>query len=181
MTLIIFTEEPSMKEALSSILNKLGIGGGSFRIIAFDGVGNLEKALPMQLRAISPNDRILILRDNDCGNCSERKKKITLMADSAGKLGITKVRIVCQMLESWFLGDANALRNSRYLEKPVPKRLCNCDPDQQLDPKRELGRLRRGYNAISGARAIAPHLNIEENRSQSFQHTINAIRYLIAN
>lgn len=181
MNLVIFTEEPSMKEALKHILPKLGFDGRNSRVIAFDGVGDLENALPNQLRALDPNrTRVLVLRDNDNGDCHRTKAKLVQMAHGAGMQYAAKVRIVCQMLEAWFIGDANALAASRHLAKPVPRRLKSCDPDAQQDPKRELRRLRPGYNAITGARAIAPHLSVSDNRSASFNITVRAIIELSA-
>lgn len=179
--LYIFTEEASMKEALNAILPKLGISTGSFKIIDFKGVGNLERSLERQLRAVSkPDARFLVLRDNDRGNCNDRKRRLLEMVAASGRQNQTKVRIVCQMLESWFIGDPEALIASKHLKKAIPNRLKTCDPDLLDDPKRELSNLRQGYGEISGARAIAPHLDLELNRSASFRNTIRAIRDLAA-
>lgn len=180
MNLIIFTEEPSMKEALRHLLPKLGVDPRNVRIISFDGIGNMMNSLPLQLRALAVdrNARVLILRDNDNGNCLHHKSAIVHQVASAGLTTRTKVRIVCQMLESWFIGDANALACSRHLTRPVPKRLRTCDPDSLGNPKSELRRLRDGYNEITGAKAIAPHLDTSANRSASFRMTVEAIRDL---
>lgn len=179
MTLYVFTEETSMKEVLISLLPRLGLAKGSFQIIDFKGVGNLEKSLERQMRAITdPAARFLVLRDNDQGNCINRKNGLTEKALASGRGGQTKVRIVCQMLEAWFIGDTEALKKSNHLKKPIPKRLVTCDPDYLDNPKKELSRLRNGYGEISGAKAIAPHLDIDLNRSASFRNTIQAIRDL---
>jgi len=180
MSLVIFTEEPSMKEALQLILPRIGIDRRCFRIISFDGCGNMEKSLPTQLEALSRDDsnKILILRDNDNGCCQTHKTGLSNMTRAANIDERSKIRIVCQMLEARFIGDSNALSASRHLQKPVPKRLTRCDPDQLLNPKGELRKLRDGYTEITGARAIAPHITVEANRSKSFRHTIQAIRDL---
>ncbi len=180
MTLVIFTEEPSMKEALNAIMPKLGIEMRYVRIICFDGVGNMEKSLPTQLSVLSKDgsNRILVLRDNDNGCCQAHKTRIRNMTRAANIDERSKVRIVCQMLEAWFIGDSKALSASRHFEKPVPKRLTKCDPDTLGNPKAELRKLRDGYTEIKGARAIAPHITVAANRSKSFQHTIQAIRDL---
>jgi hypothetical protein len=182
MTLVIFTEEPSMKEALKPLLQRLGVAAGKVRIISFDGVGNMQNALPGQLRALAddPDTRVLILRDNDSGTCASHKAAILRHVTAAGLSGRARVRIVCQMLEGWFIGDARALENSRHLRKPIPRRLTACDPDSLANPKSELRKLREDYNEITGAKAIAPHLDPAGNRSTSFRHTIQAIRDLTA-
>lgn len=182
MTLFIFTEEPSMKEALKHLLIKLRAPSGSVKVISFDGVGNMEKSLPAQLRAISGQAevRVLILRDNDNGDCRNHKRRLLSYVESAGLLNRAKVGIVCQMLEGWFIGDSSALESSRHFKKPIPKRLKTCDPDSQPDPKAELKKLRDGYNEILGAKAISPFLDLEQNRSSSFRYTIQALRALTA-
>ena len=159
MKLYVFTEEASMKETLKVVLPKLGLKKGTFQIIDFKGVGNLERSLERQLRAISaPDARFLVLRDNDRGDCTARKRRLVGMVKASGRIGQTKVRIVCQMLEGWFIGDAIALETSKHLKNAIPRRLKTCDPDEVSDAKKELSRLHPGYGEISGAKAIAPHL-----------------------
>lgn len=170
-----------MKEALAVILPKLGAARGTFKIISFQGVGNLENALERQLRALKdPSDRFLVMRDNDRGDCKARKARLEQMVLRAGRQKQTKVRIVCEMLEAWFVADSAALKRSGHLAKDAPARLVRCNPDTLEDPKKELSRLRDGYNEISGAKAIAPHLDLNNARSASFRHTIQAIRDLMA-
>lgn len=177
MTLVVFTEEPSMKYTVEQLLKKLG---AKAQVISFDGVGNLEKDLPAQLRAIAreANAKALILRDNDNGDCDARKAKLAQMVQQAGMTDRAHICIVCQMLEGWFIGDINALIASRHLQRPIPKRLKTCDPDAQPNPKAELRKLRPGYTEIRGAKAISPHLSLTENRSSSFADAIQALRDL---
>lgn len=180
MSLVILTEEPSMKAALEAILRTLGIEMGMVQIIAHQGVGDLERSLPKKLRGWrDPNARFLILRDNDRGDCRARKRRLAEIVSAAGRRKQSKVRIVCQELEAWFIGDTAALEASGYLTKPVPMRLRRCDPDEQPNPSAELKRLKPGYGKISGAKAISPHLDPARNRSASFRHTIDAIRQFI--
>ncbi|RFU13647.1 DUF4276 family protein [Rhodobacteraceae bacterium W635] len=183
MKLVVFTEEPSMKVTIEEVINKLKADARGVRIISFDGVGNLEKDLPAQLRAVAkdPLAKALILCDNDSGNCVERKSKLTQMVSQAGISDRAKVRIVCQMLEGWFIGDTDALTKSRHFKKPIPKRLTRCNPDVQPDPKAQLKKLRNDYTEIQGAKAIAPYLTPSRNRSKSFNHTVQALRDLLDN
>lgn len=174
--LYIFTEEPSMKVALNNILPRVGLSPGRYRIISFDGVGELLRHLPAQLRALRNKDHhFVILRDNDNGDCHRHKEVIVGIVRKNGEVGRTKVRIVCQMLEAWFIGDSDALEKSRHLDKRVPKRLRTCDPDMLNDPKRELGKLCRGYGAVTGAKAISPHIVVSGNRSASFRTFVSAV------
>lgn len=179
MTLVILTEELSMAEALKAVLKKLHVD--DYKIIPHQGVSDLERSLPRKLRAWrDPNARFLILRDNDMGACIARKRKLLEIISNAGKKDVSKVRIVCQELEAWFIGDVNALVSSRYLTRPIPMRLQRCDPDQREKPSRDLSKLRQGYGKVIGAKQIAPHLDVNNNRSASFNATIAAIRHLAA-
>jgi hypothetical protein len=177
LMLVIFTEEESMKVTIKEILDKLGIS--DTLIIAHQGVSDLERSLPKKLRAWrDPSAKFLIIRDNDDGNCRERKAKILKIAEEAGRLAQTKVRIVCQELEAWFVGDVSALDASNYLDKQVPSKLKVCDPDTLSKPSIELNKLKRGYGKVTGAARIAAKMSVDENRSQSFLSTVNAIREL---
>lgn len=179
MTLVILTEEPSMKEALKAVLKTLGID--DYTIISHQGVSDLERSLPIKLKAWrDPNAKFLILRDNDMGDCKARKRKLLQIILRTGKEDVSKVRIVCQELEAWFVGDVNALESSGYFTKTIPTRLRRCDPDQREKPSRDLGGLRKGYGKVLGAKKIAPHLDVNNNRSASFNVTIAAIRELTA-
>ncbi len=181
MRLVVFTEEPSMKVTVEEIIKKLNADARNVHIISFDGVGNLEKDLPAQLRAVAkdPLTKALILRDNDSGNCVARKSKLAQMVCQARMSDRAKVRIVCQMLEGWFIGDTDALTKSKHFKKPIPKRLTKCNPDDQPNPKAQLKALRNGYTEIKGAKAIAPQLTPSKNRSKSFNHTVQALRDLL--
>ncbi|MBZ0257890.1 hypothetical protein K8I31_17635, partial [bacterium] len=53
-------------------------------------------------------------------------------------------------------------------------------PDRLENPANELINLTKGiYQKISGSRAIAPHLDINNNRSRSFSVLIKGIKKLI--
>lgn len=181
MTLVIFTEEQSMKATLEALLPRLGAARGTWRVIAFDGAGELERQLPRQLPALREGgDKVLILRDNDNRDCTARKTGLSRMAAENGPPRAV-VRIVCQMLEAWFIGDSAAFARSGLVrEDSIPRKLRTCDPDALRNPKQDLRRLRPDYNPITGAQRIAPHLSLDRNRSASFRATVAALRAMIA-
>jgi len=183
MKLYIFTEESSMKKCLIEILKRLNIPHNRFQIIAYDGVGDLMRSLQPQMESLDTDGaRFLICRDADNKNCHDLKAIILEMARKAGRQNKTKVRIVCQMLESWFIGDPPALVRSKCVGSSLPNRLKTCNPDMLTDPKKDLERLARRHGKCfspnKAAQAIAPHLSLEQNRSRSFINTVKAIRAL---
>jgi len=175
--LVVLTEEPSMKAALEILLPKIGVT--AFQIIPHQGVSDLEKSLPRKLRAWrDPSARFLVLRDNDGGDCHVRKQKLLAIAKDAGKEEKTLVRIVCQELEAWFVGDIDALRSSGVLtSRKVPAGL-NKTPDDLPHPSKILKTLKPDYQKIAGAALVAAHMDPDKNRSESFQQTMNAATIL---
>lgn len=181
MNLMILTEEPSMKAALEHILPKLGIELANVRIIAHEGKSDLERSMPIKLRAWrDPNARFLILRDNDRGDCIALKQRLAGIVQKAGRSDRSLVRIVCQELEAWFLGVPAALQAAGYLRPGQRPVFCNRDPDEITHPAHEMEKLRPGYGKVTGANDIAPHLDPSNSASASFRNTIAAIRRLIA-
>lgn len=181
MTLVILTEEPSMKTTLEHLLPKLGIDLAGVTIIAHDGKSALERSIPRKLRGWRvPGARFLILRDNDRGDCHSRKASLAALVASAGKAAETKVRIVCQELEAWFLADVPALVSAGYLSAGRHPSFGTRDPDSIDYPVHEMEKLRPGYGKGIGANDIARHLDLGNTRSASFRTTIQAIRDLTA-
>lgn len=179
--LIVFTEEPSMKEALEQILPRLGLCEESWRIIAFQGRTNMLRTLPGRLRAWrDPRAKFLILRDNDGGVCHERKAHLQQVCISAGKRERTKIRIVCQELEAWFIDDLSAIEAAAFGRSiaTAPNRNKWRQPDELAKPSKILNDYFGFYPKIEGAWRIAAHLDLERNISPSFNATVSAIREL---
>jgi hypothetical protein len=180
MTLVILTEEPSMKTTLEHVLCKLGIDLSGVRILAHQGKSDLEKSIPLKLKAwLDPEARFLILRDNDRGDCRLRKSNLLDIVAKTGRADKTLVRIVCQELEAWFLGDPLALEAAGYLKPGRRPAFCKRDPDTIDYPVEELKKLRAGYGKGTGAAAISPHLDLATNASASFRATVAAIERLV--
>ncbi|MFN6977427.1 MAG: DUF4276 family protein, partial [Gemmobacter sp.] len=164
--LVIFTEEESMEVTLRALLPRLGVT--AFQIVTFQGVGDLEASLTRRLRGWrDPHARFLILRDNDNGDCGQRKQRLLERVAQSGCTRPVKVRIVMQELEAWFLGDPQALVAAgllRVQQRPAFLRL----PEAEAQPEQRLRSLDAGYRKIGGARRIAPHLDPTRNTAPSF-------------
>lgn len=171
-----------MKATLEHLLPKLGIDPAEVTIIHHDGKSDLEQSLPRKLRAWqAPGARFLILRDNDrAPDCRMVKQRLAGIVAATGKSPVSKVRIVCQELEAWFLADVAALRAAGYPAQSKSPAFSRRDPDEISHPVHEMERLRPGYGKITGASDIAPHLDPDDDRSSSFRHTVQAIRDLTA-
>ena len=179
--LVFFLEEPSAREMLKGVLPKLLPEGISVQYVVFEGKQDLEKRLPLRLKAWQhPNAKFIVMRDKDSGNCLAIKQGLVEKARQAGK-SETLVRIACHELESFYLGDltavAKAIGPDNIKRQQSNRKYRN--PDQLANPAQELKRLAKNYQKVSGSRAIGPCLNIENNRSNSFNALIEGIRRLI--
>jgi hypothetical protein len=180
--LVVLVEEASMAQLLMDHLMPKILGDRSFRVISHQGKSDLEKSIPRKLKgAWPPGTRFVVVRDNDGGDCMALKARLLGLCQE-DKRDRTLVRIVCQELESWYLGDLLALdrsglvRGSRFAREQGKAKFRN--PDRLANAKEELCKLVRGYKPLSGTRAIGPHLDVERNLSRSFQVFVEGVRRL---
>ncbi len=109
MRLVFLLEEQSMKALLQGLLPRLLPEGTPFLLIAHEGKTDLEKSVPIKLRAWQrPEDRFVIVRDQDSADCVEVKERLKKVCRTAGRPEAL-VRIACRELESWYLADLAAL------------------------------------------------------------------------
>lgn len=187
-TIHIFTEEPSAKKVFDIILPKLLPEDVSYRIYPHQGKQDLEKALQYSVPTISkiPGSKILITRDQDSSDCKQVKRGIKEKIELNCSCEF-KIRIVCRELESWYLGDLQAISKAYPRFRPEQYRL-KADfrnVDQIVSPNKYLLKIipefkkRSSLPKLEVADSIAPHLNLETNQSTSFNHTIKAIESFI--
>lgn len=169
-----------MEETLKAVLPKLGLNHGDFQIITFEGVTDLERSLVKRLRGWrDPEARFLILRDNDRGDCRRRKERIQELVNQSQNPRPTKIRIVVEELEAWFLGDLTALEKSGLPLGQKQPAILKKDPEDHYKPVDVLKRFDRAYQKTLGAKRIAPHLSPERNESKSFHAMVQAVKELM--
>ena len=139
------------------------------------------RSIPIKLRAIrTPNTFFIIVHDKDSNDCKLLKDRLVHLCKENGRPD-TLVRIVCHELESWFLGDLNAVEkafgstNLSSLQNKAKYR----DPDQLANPVQELKKLVRDYQKLSGSREISKHINVNNNHSRSFNVFLAGIEKMI--
>lgn len=139
-------------------------------IIDHQGKSDLERSYPRKMKEWrEPGVRFIILRDNDGSNCVALKQKlISRVPDNAPEY---LVRIVCQELESWLIGDMDAIAAAypAAARHQSFRKLSKTDPDE-LTNASELMKYLTGTQAKVGrAELIAKHMQPAINRSTSFQ------------
>ncbi|GFO73737.1 hypothetical protein BPLS_P4406 [Bathymodiolus platifrons methanotrophic gill symbiont] len=179
--LVFFLEEPSAKEMLKSVLPKILPDTIIPRYLVFEGKQDLEKRLPIKLKAWkSPGAKFVVMRDKDSGCCFSIKSNLVDKCRNSGKPD-TLVRIACHELESFYLGDLAAVAKSigpnNLAEKQNIAKFR--DPDKLSNASQELKRIAPNYQKISGSRDISKHLDITNNRSKSFNALISGVKRLV--
>ena len=178
--LVFLLEEESMKALLDVLLPKILPADASFICIPHEGKQDLEKSIPIKLRAWkTPETSFIIVRDKDHADCLEIKKRLVELCKQAGR-GDSLVRIACHELESWFLGDLAAVAQAfgiRKLAEQQQNRKYK-EPDKLANASEELEKLVKDYRKVSGAKKIAEYMNINKNSSGSFNCFVNAVKLL---
>ena len=179
--IVFLVEEPSMKEFLKAILPKVLPDNVVYTIIHHEGKQDLERSIPKKLRAFrQPETRFVILIDQDSNDCLILKNRLLEICDEGGRENCL-IRIVCHELESWFLGDLEAVGQACNLntlarrQREVKFR----QPDRLSNPAQVLKLLVPTYQKVSGARAVSKHLKLSENESHSFAVFLTGLQKVI--
>jgi hypothetical protein len=173
---VFLLEEYSMKVLLEGLLPRL-FPDLPFLCVAHEGKQDLEVSIPRKLRAWrEPGVRFVVIRDNDRFDCHKLKTHLQSLCKDAGCQNAV-VRIACQELEAWYLGDPAAL--AQAYDDDVLRRIGDRaryrDPDSVPHPAAELQRLIPAFQKVSGARILAQRLTREDNTSNSFRVLMEAV------
>jgi hypothetical protein len=196
----VLVEEPSAARALNILLPRM-VPEAVFEIREFSGKAALLKALPTRLAGYAARMKweqlkVAVLVDRDDDDCLMLKERLQ---DLAAKAGLTTPatggvdfqvlnRIVVEELEAWFFGDVEAL-NRAFPKVPssLGKQARYRDPDAIKGGTWEAleavlvkhGYHRSGLRKMQAATEIAQHMNVESNRSKSFQVFRDGVRCLV--
>jgi len=194
----ILVEEPSAEEALRHLLPKIARGRGRAKVLNLGSKYKLLQVLPSRLAAYRQRIengealRIIVLVDRDNDDCKELKNILETMASVAGLPTKTSPdakghflvlnRVVVEELESWFIGDPEALRRAFTSLPPINAAtgvFRNPDNGGSWEALHRFLKKRGIYTSsfpkIDAARRIAPHMEIAVNRSRSFQTFISGM------
>ncbi len=178
---IFLLEESSMQVLLEGILPRL-FPGLNFQCLAHKGKYDLDQNITRLLRNWrEPGTRFVIVRDNDNGDCRALKERLRQLCQQSRR-NDTLIRIVCQELEAWYLGEPRAMAFAFGVESlwRIGNRAKYRNPDALLKPSDDVKRLVRGFRKIDAARRMAEHLTREGNRSHSFAVFLDGVATLAA-
>lgn len=139
-----------------------------------------KKNISLKIRAWQkPNSVFLVMRDQDSGDCKLVKKKLLEECENSRRPKKDYlVRIACHELESFYLGDLDAVRKAGF-NINLSKKIKN--PDEKSNAAEMLSKITGGeYQKIQGSAAIAPFLKLDgSNQSTSFNMLISGIRKIV--
>lgn len=187
----VIVEEPSAEEAMKYLLPKIVGTRAESKVINMRNKSRLLKDLPARLRAYRKRiDNgedlcIVVLLDRDQDDCQALKKRLEEIArtaklatktrpESDGRFFVVN-RIVVEELESWFIGDTEALKKAfqSLRNRKFPGNFSNADSGGTWERLHRFlkknGIYRNSYPKIEAARKIAPHIDPGRNRSVSFR------------
>jgi hypothetical protein len=161
--IVFLTEEESMKVTLERLISTkwpTAVQGVEWIVLCFQGKSDLEKNVLTKMQQWNYGDpHFIVLRV---------KERLRQKADGAGKP--FSVRIVCNELESWFLGELNAVEaafpasRATLLKNTAKYR----NPDLLTNASDELHKLVDISGKVSRAKAIAEHFKPDDCVSHSF-------------
>jgi len=139
---VFLLEERSMKVFLEGLLPRL-FPELQFLCVPHEGKRDLELSIPRKLRAWrEPGVRFAVIRDNDRGDCIRLKATLRKLCNE-GRGNDVLIRIACQELEAWYLGEPAALADAFGDEslRDLQRRARFRDPDSVVRPSAEIERL----------------------------------------
>ena len=179
---IFLVEELSMQAFLEIFLRRL-YPDLEFLCVPHDGKSHLDRNIVHTLRGWRvPGDRFVILRDNDGGDCYALKERLRELCRQGGRED-TLIRIVCQELEAWYLGEPDAMADAFGDERlrNIGRQAAYRNPDVRPKPSLDIEKLTQEFQKSSNARRMAQHLTRENNRSHSFAIFLDGIAKLMQN
>ncbi len=208
-------EDSSGRDLLQILVAKLlGDHGNphTWRIHGYKGIGRLPKGglrphsdpekrilldqLPRILRGLGRTpgvDAIIVVLDVDRRDCKSFLDELNVVAERCGVRHITKFRLAIEEIESWYLGDEEALcstyPNARrnVIHSYIQDSICGTWEilaDAVIYGGRDLAKRQGGPHAgeykHEWARRIGPRLDVNRNVSRSFQGFCKCIQKLVA-
>lgn len=178
--LVFLLEEPSVRDLLEGLLPRLLPKGLAVNYVVFEGKQDLEKQLVRKLQGWQRlNPAFVVLRDQDAADCHRVKATLTKLVVQSGRQP-TLVRVACRELESWIVGDWQAVAEA--FDRPqlcaqsskVPYR----NPDQLVRPVEALRKFIPEYQKRDGARRVGVLLEPSRNQSKSFRAFCSGLQKL---
>ena len=189
-------EEASMEEVLRNLLPKILPSEYKLDENCFlrphQGRTDLQKSIPKKIKAFSSfyePVKIVIVHDQHKHDCVDLKNRLLdLCKKDTGTFEEQEpgfpvlIRIVCKELESWYLGDLNAIQKAypsfnaaKFKNKSQFK-----NPDI-LNASDMMMHILPEFQKVKTAKSVSPFLDVQNNNSRSFNVFINGVIKFLEN
>ena len=182
MIVEILLEEPSMENFLREVLPKIlppdYILDNNCFLRPHNGKSDLKKSIPNKIKVFSNYHepvKVIIIHDQDSNDCRKLKKSLVELCKTNGNCGVL-IRIACKELESWYLGDMDAIEKAypKFKAKNFKKYARFRNPDL-LQASQELKLLIPEFQKGFASKNISKFISIEKSTSTSFLHLVSGI------
>ncbi|MDO5065695.1 MAG: DUF4276 family protein [Propionibacteriaceae bacterium] len=196
-------EGKTMQLFLEQVLPRLLPVDTSFEVFDLGSKSEFLKKFPNRLRGYAtwlpnhPAHRVVLVVDADTDDCAEFRERLVAAVHESGlsvashtakQDGQVLPRIAVEMLEAWYFGDPHALSQAYGSAfKNLSQKRGLREPDTIRDPARQLEKLlsrvhkhKGGLKKTELTNDLAPHFDVEENSSPSFQRFRDGVRFLAA-
>ncbi|MEQ1830118.1 MAG: DUF4276 family protein [Pirellula sp.] len=171
--IVFLTEEKSMQVTLEKLITAYwpqSTHGISWIVLSFQGKSDLEKNIASKMKSWNyGTPHFVILRDQDGSDCKAVKTALLRKAKLSGRP--FTVRVVCNELESWFLGELDAVE-AAYPKSKASKYKHAAKfryPDTLGNANQELEKLVQDAGKVGRAEAIARFFDPTKCMSNSFK------------
>ena len=175
--IVFLLEERSAKLLLDSLLPRI-LPGTDFQCVSHQGYGALQAGISQKLRYWK-HARFVILHDQDNKNCEKLKSDLLKMCEHNNRPD-TVVCIACRELEAWYWGDLDAV--ARVYPEFDPAKIRNKAKfrasDDIFKPSMALKKNLPGFGKVETAGEIGQYMDLENNKSPSFQYFVAAVKKL---
>jgi hypothetical protein len=179
-------EEKSMEAFLKNLLPKILPSKYKYNENYFlrphSGKSDLLKSIPQKLKiSYGVPTTFVILHDQDANDCKTLKSEILNICTANCKNNNDfLIRIVCRELESWYLGDMQAIEKAFSNFKALNyKNKAKFRTPDNLNATDEISKLLPNFQKTKGAKLISQHIDIQNNKSESFKQFVKGLNKII--
>ncbi|MEI8128827.1 MAG: DUF4276 family protein [bacterium] len=184
--IVFILEEKSAKALLENMLPRLFHEiNYNIQYITFSGKQDLLKNIEGKILGWKvPNTLFFVLCDKDNDDCIELKQKRLSKCRNHSSEQQSVIRIACRELETFYLGDLEAVENAlnaRDIKRHQLNKNCRNPDEMQGKPSDYLNQLTgNAYQKTAGSREIGKHIQLEVgiNKSTCFNYFISALKNL---
>jgi hypothetical protein len=183
----ILVEEPSMQNVLNTILPQILPDGYELNINCFirphQGKTDLQKSIRNKVRAYKHFPKpvqLIVVQDQDSNDCKKLKQSLCALVEEQDSTLNYLVRIACRELENWHLVDMPAIeavyptfKANKYQHKSKYRKVDHTPSSYVLE--QAIKNFAKGF----ASKNIPPHMNVKNNRSNSFNQFVRGLQHFL--